>query len=192
MQQLAAKRGVPLHLHAVIYQLIEQLKEELSAKLPPLTSESVLGKSSTVAPESLVPSVTCGLLSRGGPGEATVLATFDVSVGKKKVPVAGCRVQKGQLDRRLKFRLIRGRDTVWEGESSLQLLLAQAPPLTPPTSPAGALATLKHHKDDVQTVSVGMECGLAAEGDAHFRPGDVVVCFQEVKMPQVTSWDPGF
>lgn len=55
MQQLAAKRGVPLHLHAVIYQLIEQLKEELSAKLPPLTSESVLGKSSTVAPESLVP-----------------------------------------------------------------------------------------------------------------------------------------
>uniref|UniRef100_H3CLU2 Translation initiation factor IF-2, mitochondrial n=1 Tax=Tetraodon nigroviridis TaxID=99883 RepID=H3CLU2_TETNG len=145
VQQLAAKRGVPLHLHAVIYQLIHQLREELSARLPPLSSESVLG-------------------------EATVLATFDVSVGKKKVPVAGCRVQKGQLDRRLKFRLIRGQDAVWEG----------------------SLATLKHHKDDVQTVTTGMECGLAAEGDAHFRPGDVIICFQEVKVPQVTSWDPGF
>lgn len=44
---------------------------------------------------------------------------FDVSVGKKKVPVAGCRVQKGLLDRRLKFRLVRGRDVVWEGELDL-------------------------------------------------------------------------
>lgn len=44
VQQLAAKRGVPLHLHAVIYQLMEQLKEELSARLPPLTSESAVGK----------------------------------------------------------------------------------------------------------------------------------------------------
>nr|XP_046233681.1 translation initiation factor IF-2, mitochondrial [Scatophagus argus] len=145
MQQLASRRGIPLRLHNVIYKLMEDLKDELSSRLPPLVSENVVG-------------------------EATVLALFDVSVGKKKVPVAGCRVQKGQLDRRLKFRLIRGRDTVWEG----------------------CLAALKHHKDDVQTVKVGVECGLSADGDADFRPGDVVVCFEEVDTPQVTSWNPGF
>lgn len=145
IQQLAAKRGVPLRLHNVIYKLMDELKDELSSKLPPLLSENVLG-------------------------EATVLAMFDVSVGKKKVPVAGCRVQKGQLDRRLKFRLIRGRDTVWEG----------------------SLVALKHHKDDVQTVKTGMECGLSADGDVDFRPGDTVVCFEEQDAPQVTSWDPGF
>lgn len=145
IQQLAARRGVPLRLHNVIYKLIDELKDELSSKLPPLVSENVLG-------------------------EATVLAMFDVSVGKKKVPVAGCRVQKGQLDRRLKFRLIRGRDAVWEG----------------------SLAALKHHKDDVQVVKAGMECGLSADGDIDFRPGDVVVCFEELDAPQVTSWDPGF
>ncbi|AWP05058.1 putative translation initiation factor IF-2 mitochondrial [Scophthalmus maximus] len=102
---------------------------------------------------------------------ASVLAMFQVSVGKKKVAVAGCRVQKGQLDRRHKFRLIRGRDTVWEGCAS----------------------ALRHHKDDVQAVKTGMECGLSPDDDyADFRPGDVVVCFEDLNCPQVTSWNPGF
>lgn len=57
VQQMAAKHGVPLHLHAVIYKLIDELKNELSAKLPPLTSENVLGKfgTYTLSPEHLVP-----------------------------------------------------------------------------------------------------------------------------------------
>lgn len=113
VQQLAAKHGVPLHLHAVIYKLIDELKNELSAKLPPLTSENVLGKFGTcsLSPEYFVP-----LLDLFCPGEATVLATFNITVGKKKIPVAGCRVQKGQLDRRMKFRLVREEDAVWEGK----------------------------------------------------------------------------
>ncbi|KAF3688212.1 Translation initiation factor IF-2, mitochondrial [Channa argus] len=145
VRQLATKRGIPLHLHSIIYKLIDKLKDELSSKLPAQVSENVVG-------------------------EAKVLAMFDVTVGKKKVPVAGCRVQKGQLDRRLKFRLIRGRDTIWEG----------------------SLATLKQHKDDVQTVKTGMDCGLSLEGDFSFRPGDVIVCFEELNSPQATTWDPGF
>ncbi|XP_049899419.1 translation initiation factor IF-2, mitochondrial [Epinephelus moara] len=145
IQQLAERRGIPLRLHTVIYKLIDELKDELSGKLPPVVSENVIG-------------------------EATVLAIFDVSVGKKKVTVAGCRVQKGQLDRRLKFRLIRGRDTIWEG----------------------SLVALKHHKDDVQTVKSGMECGLSADTEVDFRSGDVIVCFEELEAPQVTTWDPGF
>ncbi|XP_035993580.1 translation initiation factor IF-2, mitochondrial [Fundulus heteroclitus] len=145
IQQVAAKRGVPLRLHSVIYKLVEQLKEELSSKLPPRLCHNTVG-------------------------EATVLAIFDVSVGKKKVLVAGCRVQKGHLDRRLKFRLIRGRDTVWEG----------------------SVSALKHHKDDVQTVKTGMECGVSMDDGADFRAGDVIVCFEELEVPQVTSWDPGF
>ncbi|CAI5678767.1 unnamed protein product [Oreochromis niloticus] len=125
IEQLAARKGIPLRLHSVIYKLVDQLKEELSSKLPPLVSENITG-------------------------EASVVAMFDVTVGKKKVPVAGCRVQKGSL------------------------------------------AALKHHKDDVQTVRAGMECGLSADDDVDFRAGDVIVCFEEVEAPQVTSWDPGF
>ncbi|CAJ1052747.1 translation initiation factor IF-2%2C mitochondrial [Xyrichtys novacula] len=143
--QLAEQRGVPLKLHNIIYKMVDELKEELSSKLPPDVSENIIG-------------------------EATVLAMFDVTVGKKKIPVAGCRVQKGQLDQRLKFRLIRERDIIWEG----------------------SLAALKHHKDDVQTVKTGMECGLSAVDHGDFRPGDVIVCFEEVDTPQLTTWDPGF
>ncbi|XP_023189838.1 translation initiation factor IF-2, mitochondrial isoform X2 [Xiphophorus maculatus] len=143
--QLAAQRGVALRLHRVIYQLVEQLRHELSSKLPPQRRRSTVG-------------------------EATVLAVFDVSVGKKKVLVAGCRVQKGQLDRRLKFRLIRGRDTVWEG----------------------SVSALKHHKDDVATVKAGMDCGVSADGEVDFSTGDVIECFEEQEVPRVTSWDPGF
>ncbi|KAM7394854.1 hypothetical protein PAMP_021633 [Pampus punctatissimus] len=145
IQQLATKKNVPLRLHSVIYKLIDELKDELSSKLPPIVTQNTVG-------------------------EATVLALFHISMGKKKVTVAGCRVQKGQLDRRHKFRLIRGQDTVWEGR----------------------LEALKHHKDDVQTVRVGMECGLSADSDVDFRAGDAIVCFEELEVPQVTSWDPGF
>uniref|UniRef100_A0A3Q1G240 Mitochondrial translational initiation factor 2 n=1 Tax=Acanthochromis polyacanthus TaxID=80966 RepID=A0A3Q1G240_9TELE len=43
MQQLAARRGVSLRLHNVIYKLIDELKDELSSKLPPLVSRNVVG-----------------------------------------------------------------------------------------------------------------------------------------------------
>lgn len=58
--------------------------------------------------------------------------------------------------------------------------------------PAGCLAALKHHKDDVQTVRTGMECGLSADSNVEFITGDVIVCVEEQKAPQVTSWNPGF
>ncbi|XP_006638534.2 translation initiation factor IF-2, mitochondrial [Lepisosteus oculatus] len=145
VRQIAAKKGIELKLHKVIYKLIDDLKEELSSKLPPTVEENVIG-------------------------EASVLATFCVTVGKKKVPVAGCRVKEGQLDRRMKFKLIRDGDVLWEGH----------------------LTALKHHKDDVQAVKTGMECGLSLDKDIDFRPGDEIVCYEEVEKRQRISWDPGF
>lgn len=45
VEQLAAKSGVALRLHSVIYKLVDQLKEDLSSLLPPLVSETVVGES---------------------------------------------------------------------------------------------------------------------------------------------------
>ncbi|XP_051939901.1 translation initiation factor IF-2, mitochondrial isoform X2 [Hippocampus zosterae] len=125
IRQAAAQRRIAVRLHDVIYKLVDQLKAELADKLPPLLERHVLG-------------------------EATVLAAFDVTAGKKKTTVAGCRVLKG------------------------------------------GLLALKHHKEDVSTAGAGSECGLSADGDVTFLPGDLVQCFREVEAPQVSAWDPGF
>lgn len=57
---------------------------------------------------------------------------------------------------------------------------------------SGGLLALKHHKDDVSAARAGSECGLSADGDVAFLPGDLVQCFREVEAPQVSAWDPGF
>uniref|UniRef100_A0A4W4EIA1 Translation initiation factor IF-2, mitochondrial n=5 Tax=Electrophorus electricus TaxID=8005 RepID=A0A4W4EIA1_ELEEL len=145
IQHMAVKKGIHLKMHRVIYHLIDDLKEELSRKLPTVIEENIIG-------------------------EASVLTTFDVSVGKKKVNVAGCRVQKGHLDRNMKFRLIRGKDILWEG----------------------APTALKHLKDDVHIVKAGMECGLSLDMVTEFKAGDVIFCYEEIEKLQKISWDPGF
>ncbi|XP_049640735.1 translation initiation factor IF-2, mitochondrial [Suncus etruscus] len=146
IQQSATKKGIKIKLHKIIYRLIEDLQEELSNRLPCSVEELPIG-------------------------EASVLATFSVTEGKKKVPVAGCRVQKGQLEKQKKFKLTRNGQLIWKG----------------------SLASLKHHKDDVSVIKTGMDCGLILDEEKiEFKIGDEIMCYEEKEVPAKTSWDPGF
>ncbi|XP_015712316.1 translation initiation factor IF-2, mitochondrial [Coturnix japonica] len=145
IKKMAAKKGIKIKLHNIIYKLIEDLKDELSSRLPPSVVENTVG-------------------------EASVLDTFSVTVGKNKVPVAGCRVQKGQLDKKMKFKLIRKGNVIWKG----------------------SLSSLKHHKDDVQVIKTGMDCGLSLDKHIEFSIGDEIICYEEKEIQQTTSWNPGF
>ncbi|XP_008577063.1 PREDICTED: translation initiation factor IF-2, mitochondrial [Galeopterus variegatus] len=144
--QSAAKKGVKIKLHKVIYRLIEDLQEELSSRLPCIVEEHLIG-------------------------EASILATFSITEGKKKVPVAGCRVLKGQLEKQKKFKLIRNGHIIWKG----------------------SLTTMKHHKEDISVIKTGMDCGLSLDEEKiEFKVGDEIVCYEEKEVPAKTSWDPGF
>ncbi|XP_004609267.1 translation initiation factor IF-2, mitochondrial isoform X1 [Sorex araneus] len=146
IQQSAAKKGIKIKLHKIIYRLIEDLQEELSSRLPCFVEEHPIG-------------------------EASILATFSVTEGKKKVPVAGCRVQKGQLEKQRKFKLTRNGHVIWKG----------------------SLTSLKHHKDDASVIKSGMDCGLSLdEENIEFKIGDQIICYEEKEVPAKISWDPGF
>lgn len=87
----AKKKDIPIKKHNIIYRLVEDVKDEISTRIPTRQEEEIIG-------------------------EANVLQQFMVSEGKKKVPVAGCRCTKGNLARSALYRVIRGQQVVYEGK----------------------------------------------------------------------------
>ncbi|XP_063869292.1 LOW QUALITY PROTEIN: translation initiation factor IF-2, mitochondrial-like [Scylla paramamosain] len=146
VRTLALKKGVTISEHTVIYHLIDHLKERISAQLPIKEEEEVLG-------------------------EANVLEEFLITEGRKKVPIAGCRCVKGSLKKNALYRVVRGQETVHEGE----------------------LSSMRHLKEEVESITRGKECGLCfADHDLRFQSGDTLICYRIKQVPQTTDWDPGF
>ncbi|CAH1790689.1 unnamed protein product [Owenia fusiformis] len=104
-------------------------------------------------------------------GTANVQATFEIAEGKTKVPVAGSRCTKGLLNKKKLFKVVRDGDTIYEG----------------------SLTSLKHFKTEVDTIKTDVECGIAFKNiNVPLRPGDTVVCYENVDVKQTIDWDPGF
>ncbi|XP_011202629.2 translation initiation factor IF-2, mitochondrial [Bactrocera dorsalis] len=86
-----APKEVTIRCYDVIYRLIDDLKKEISSKLPAVEVEEIVG-------------------------EANVLQQFFINEGRKEVPVAGCRCVKGVLKKAHKFRLVRDDEVLYEGQ----------------------------------------------------------------------------
>ncbi|KAI9279878.1 translation initiation factor IF-2 [Sporodiniella umbellata] len=91
IQAEAARIGVPVKSYSVIYKLLEEVKTRLEDMLPPILNTHVVG-------------------------EAAVLQVFEINVkGRETRPVAGCRVTNGAIPRNGRVRILRNKETVWEG-----------------------------------------------------------------------------
>ena len=85
-------------------------------------------------------------------GKAIVRAAFKVSgVGI----VAGSYVQSGKIVRGGKVRLYRGGKQIFDGD----------------------IVGLKHFKDDVKEVTIGLECGIALAGYTDYLEDDILECY---------------
>lgn len=85
-------------------------------------------------------------------GKAEVKMMFDIGkVGK----VAGCACTDGDIVKAGNVRVLRGAKIVFEGR----------------------IKTLKHLKEDVQTITSGMECGMNFFDWEEMEEGDIVECY---------------
>lgn len=101
IETLSRSLSVPLHKSGIIYELIERVRTDVAALLPPTIETRVTG-------------------------EAIVQQIFEIKLkGKQTISIAGCRVGNGTIEMKegVKARVVRGREgervVVHEGESSL-------------------------------------------------------------------------
>lgn len=85
-------------------------------------------------------------------GELDIRVRFQLS---KKGIIAGCYVTEGKVVRNAKCRVRRGNELVYQG----------------------SIGSLRHLKDDVREVTLGMECGVTFDNWTEFQEGDVVEVF---------------
>ncbi|XP_074644008.1 uncharacterized protein LOC141900831 [Tubulanus polymorphus] len=147
IKKFAEENGVKILLHNVIYRLVDDLRVQLTARLPPVQIEEKVG-------------------------EANVLELFNIKDGRKRIQVAGCRCVKGYLNKKSHaVRIFREQDLIYDG----------------------AIESLKHFKNEVETIKTGVECGMNFRDlDVQLKNGDKVICYMNVEKPQTIQWNTGF
>lgn len=160
IQAEAAKIGVPVKSYSIIYKLLEEVKDQLSDMLPPILSTQVTG-------------------------EAALLQVFDINTkGRETKPVAGCRVTNGVIHKNSRVRIVRNKETIWEGKIDIALCIHGKPHHHIKFPFIGELNALRQVKKDIQEAKKGLECGMSFEGFNDFQPGDIIQSVQTIETKQ--------
>ncbi|KAF2482109.1 hypothetical protein BDY17DRAFT_317710 [Neohortaea acidophila] len=90
----AEAKGVRILENNIIYRVLDDVKEVLEGKLPPLVTQRVLG-------------------------EAEVSVSFDIDIGRRKrMWIAGCKVRNGVVGKGSRVRVMRGSEKIYDGTIS--------------------------------------------------------------------------
>ena len=136
-RELALREGVEIRSYRIIYEVVEDIRKAMEGMLKPEIKEEVAS-------------------------EAEVRAVFRVP---KLGAVAGCYVQNGTIERKLKARVYRNGVEVAESK----------------------VVTLRRFKDDVTEVRAGFECGIGLDGFDDYKEGDVIAFFRQFEVARKLS-----
>jgi translation initiation factor IF-2 len=79
--------------------------------------------------------------------------------------IAGCLVVEGQVRRGLPIRVLRDNVVIYEGE----------------------LESLRRHKDDVNKVEAGTECGIGVKNYNDVKVGDQIEVFERIQVKRTVA-----
>ncbi|MGQ0529951.1 MAG: translation initiation factor IF-2 [Panacagrimonas sp.] len=89
----------------------------------------------------------------------------DVFRSSKFGAIAGCLVTDGTVQKNLPIRVLRNQTVIYEG----------------------VLESLRRHKDDVQKVESGTECGIGVMNYNDVKPGDQIECFDRIEVKRTVK-----
>ena len=127
-RRAAQDEGIEVRTYRIIYEIIDAVETAMKGLLAPVYQEHKLGR-------------------------AEVRATFKLP---NNSVVAGSYVQDGVIRRGADVRIIRSKDTIYEGE----------------------ISSLRHIKENVREMAAGYECGILVDGFNDFKEGDILECFE--------------
>jgi translation initiation factor IF-2 len=132
--RLAKQQGVEIRLHSIIYDLVDQVRDAMAGLLEPVLREKVVG-------------------------HARLQQVFTLS---HNIVVAGCLVTDGHVTPRVKVRVKRQDDVLYEG----------------------SILSLRRHQNDAAEVREGQECGIRLDNFAAFAEGDILEFYVVERIPQ--------
>lgn len=129
IKKLAQSEGVVIKTYQIIYELLEDIEKRVLKMIEPTIDEEFSG-------------------------QAEIIAEFIV----KKQRVAGCKVQEGEIDKKLPLHLKRGEKIIGDCQ----------------------IMSMKTGKQDIEKAKKSEEFGAILSGQVDFKIGDMLISFRKV------------